>query len=116
MDSTEIDPNEIFDFKLPQENEGETKRLHNLMDEQILDCVNVDDEDGNKLLKLSSYMTPLPDCEGVFKKLSSPGEGFCPPYDSIVTIHYNGYVQDEASNQVKSYDSTVLRGKPLTYM
>lgn len=87
------------------------------MDQQILDCVNCDDdEDDNKLLKLSNQMSPLPDCEEVFKKLSSPGEGSCPPEGSIVTIHYNGYVQDEITNQVKSYDSTVLRGKPMTFM
>jgi len=116
LDSTEIDPTEIFDFKMPQEVEGDAKKLCNLMDAQILDCINCDDEDENKLQKLSGQMTALPGFDGVFKKLTSAGEGLCPPDGSIVTVHYNGYVQDEISHQVKSYDSTVLRGKPMTFM
>lgn len=86
------------------------------MDQQILDCFAGDEDEDNKLLKLSSQMTPLPGTEGIFKKLGQAGEGGFPPVDSIVTIHYNGYLQDEISNELKSFDSTFLRGKPKSFM
>lgn len=99
-----------------QEVEGETKKLYAEMEQQILECLNCEEDDEDKLLKMSQRMTPLPGGVGVFKNLVQAGEGSCPPVDSIVTIHYNGYIQDEISNQVKSFDSTFLRGKPKTFM
>lgn len=102
-------------MKARQENEGDYKDLSCKMDLLVLD-LPVDDDEENKLKRLCSQMTPVPGCNGVFKKLSQPGTGSCPPLDSIVTIHYNGYIQDEISNQVKSFDSTILRGKPKSFM
>ena len=87
------------------------------MDQQIFDLFTGDDDEENKLLVLSSQMTPLPGIEGIFKNLCQAGdEGCCPPDDSIVTIHYNGYIQDGITNQIKSFDSTFLRGKPKSFM
>lgn len=87
------------------------------MDQDILDYFVGDEEEENKLLKLANQMmTPLPGIDGVFKKLCQSGEGSNPPENSIVTLHYNAYVQDEISNQIKSFDSTFLRGKPKSFM
>lgn len=116
LESTEINPEEIFEVKPVQEVEGEVRDLYNKMDQQILECFDVDEDEDNKIMKLSLKMTPVPGIDGLFKKLCQPGEGICPPEDSIVTIHYNGYVQDDISNQIKSFDSTFLRGKAKSFM
>lgn len=87
------------------------------MDQKILEYFTGDADEENKLLKLATQMmTPLPGVDGVFKKLCHPGEGNFPPENSIVTIHYSGYIQDDISNQVKSFDCTFLRGKPKSFM
>ncbi|KAI9554029.1 hypothetical protein GHT06_019301 [Daphnia sinensis] len=116
LESTEIDPSEIFEMKAKQEVDGESKELSMKMDQQILEYFGGDEDEENKLLKLSSQMTPLPGFEGIFKKLGQAGEGGFPPIDSIVTIHYNGYLQDEVSNEIVSFDSSFLRGKPKSFM
>jgi hypothetical protein len=116
LESTEIDPSEIFEMKAKQEVDGESKELLMKMDQEILELFSGDEDEENKLLKLSSQMTPLPGFDGIFKKLGQPGEGAFPPEDSIVTIHYNGYIQDEISNEIKSFDSTILRGNPKSFM
>lgn len=116
LESTEIDPSEIFEMKAKQEVDGESKELSMKMDQQILEYFGGDEDEENKLLKLSSQMTPLPGIEGIFKKLGQAGEGGFPPIDSIVTIHYNGYLQDEVSNEIVSFDSSFLRGKPKSFM
>lgn len=112
-----FDPADIFELETCQENEDEIKDLNNKMDLRILELPDEEgnDED-NKLQKLSSQMTPIPGCDGVFKKLCQSGQGSLPPIDSVVTIHFDGYLQDEISNQIKSFDSTILRGKPHTFM
>lgn len=116
LESTEINPDEIFDVKPVQEVEGEVQDLHNKMDLQILEYFANDEDEEHKLMKLSAQMTPVQGIDGLFKKLGQPGEGVCPPDDSVVTIHYNGYVQDEITNQIKSFDSTFLRGKSKSFM
>ena len=116
LESTEIDPTEIFEMKAQQEVDGDSKELYMKMDQEILELFSGDEDDENKLLKLSSQMTPLAGFDGVFKKLGQPGEGALPPEDSIVTIHYNGYIQDEMTYEIKSFDSSFLRGKPKSFM
>jgi FKBP-type peptidyl-prolyl cis-trans isomerase len=103
-------------MKAQQEVDGDSKELYMKMDQEILELFSGDEDDENKLLKLSSQMTPLAGFDGVFKKLGQPGEGALPPEDSIVTIHYNGYIQDEITNEIKSFDSSFLRGKPKSFM
>lgn len=39
-----------------------------------------------------------------------------PPLDSVVTVNYNAYVEDEASGEIVSFDSTVLRGKAMSFV
>lgn len=117
LESTEIDPSEIFEITPTQEVDGEVKELYSKMDQEVLEYFIDGEDEENKLLKLATQMmTPLTGIDGVFKKLCKPGEGSHPPENSIVTIHYNAYLQDEISNQIKSFDSTFLRGKPKSFM
>ncbi len=83
---------------------------------ELPDTVDDENEDENKLLTLSAQMSPIPGCDGIFKNVTKSGQGACPPPDSVVTIHFEAYIQDEVSNQIKSFDSTFLRGKPTSFM
>lgn len=118
----DFDPENFFDIKQNGQIYRDHKELSSKMDLEILevDAENNEEEneenEPNRLKKLAEKMTPVEGCEGVYKKLSRPGEGGCPPENSIVTIHYNGYVQDEISGQIISFDSSVLRAKPQTFM
>lgn len=87
------------------------------MDLLVLELPDVDSENEyeNKLLSLSAQMSPIPECNGIFKKITQPGQGACPPPNSVVTIHFEAYIQDEINNQIKSFDSTLLRGKPVSF-
>jgi len=119
LESTEIDPSEVFEIESKQENVGDYQELDNKMDLLVLDLPgggDGEDDDENKLLTLSAQMTPVLNCDGIFKKITKTGQGACPPPDSIVTVHFNAYIQDDINNQIKSFDSTVLRGNPKSFM
>jgi len=115
----EINHEQIFEFPTTQENDGES---HNdmmiKMDQMTLDIPLSDIIEGeNHLLKIAEeHMIPLPDNPGIFKRICRKGEGKNPQLDSIVTIHYNAYLEDEISSQIKPFDSTVLRGRPFSFM
>ena len=117
MDSTkEINPEEIFEFQACQEDEGD-EDLELKMDQLVLDVPLLEGEEGNRILRLAEEkMTPLPGVTGIFKRVCHGGEGPTPSVDSIATIHYNAYVEDEISNQIKPFDSTVLRDRPMTFV
>jgi len=116
LDVAEIDPNSIFEVCPTQENEGDKHALMMAMAQQTIPLPNENIE-GDKLVYLSKSMEPVSGYkDGVYKKVIVDGVGTCPPVDSIVTIHYNAYVEDESSGEIISFDSTVLRGKTRTFM
>jgi len=115
----DINPEEIFEFPTAEEKEVDSNNdMIIKMEQMTLDVLLPDLEEGESLLlKLAEkQMTVLPNFPGVFKRICRNGEGRMPPLDSLVTVHYNAYLEDEISNQVKPFDSTVLRGKPFSFM
>ena len=111
----EIDPNALFELPTIQENEGDQQALMLEMEQQTIPLPNEEIE-GNKMIYLSKSMEPLEGYNGIFKKLAVKGTGPCPTIDSIVTVHYNAYAEDEASGEIVSFDSTILRGKTKSFM
>jgi len=110
---------EIFEFPVIQENEGNNNNEMIIKMEQItLDVPLPDVEEGeSQLLKFAlEQMTSMAGVPGLYKRICRNGEGRMPPPNSIVTVHYNAYLEDEFSTQVKPFDSTVLRGQPLLFM
>ena len=116
LDVAEIYPNTIFEVTYSQENEGDQQALMMAMEQQTIPLPSEEIE-GDKLVFLSKSMEPVPGyVDGIYKKLIVDGVGNCPPVDSIVTVHYNAYVEDESSGEIISFDSTVLRGKTRTFL
>ena len=116
LDVAEIDPNTIFEVTSSQENEGDQQALMMAMEQQTIPLPSEEIE-GDKLVFLSKSMESVPGyVDGIYKKVIVEGVGNCPPVDSIVTVHYNAYVEDEFSGEIISFDSTVLRGKTRTFL
>ena len=117
-DTRDIKPEEIFEIPTAQENEGEGDvDLMIKMEQLVLELPAPGDDDENRLMMLArEHMTPLAGVEGVYKRICKSGHGRMPPPDSIVTVHYNAYLEDELSSEVKPFDSTVLRGQPFSFM
>ncbi|XP_069692399.1 inactive peptidyl-prolyl cis-trans isomerase FKBP6-like isoform X2 [Periplaneta americana] len=92
--------------------------------EELLQCVNFDcvagdsDEEDDKrglgltpFQKIAKNMTDLTPDGKIRKREMKPGSGSLVPEGAYVTVHYNAYVEygDEP------YDSTWLRGQPLSF-